>query len=111
MDYPRPLDEVNDILDEKYGTGWTKYDVTDDEAREWLDACYQYYENDCEQREVFGGRDTDPSDKVYGQPFEIIERVEYDDPDYDFTQKPLYKVRANGITFAAYPDEIFYLMG
>lgn len=110
-DYPRPLDEVNEELDEKYGDTWSADVLTEGEAREWLAACYEHYENECERREVFGGHDTDPADWQYGKPFEIIRHVDYDDDEYDFTQKPLYIVMVEGDKFAAYPDELFYLMG
>lgn len=111
MTHPRPLDEVNAELEAKYGDGWTEFDVTEDEAREWLDACYVHYETECEQRETYGGHDADEDEWCYDKPFEILRRIEYDDTDYDFAQKPLYIVRIEDDEFAAYPDDLFYLMG
>lgn len=102
------LDEINDYLDEKYGTRWTEMDVTEDEAREWLEACYEHYEDECELMETYGGIETDEDSYGYGQPFELLRHVDYDDDEYGFCDKPLWIIEIDGKEVAAYPDEIFY---
>lgn len=108
------LEELRAQYDAKYGTDWDReFDLTDDESREWILACYDYYENECERKNVFGGPYTDDKEAWYGHPFEIVSQVSPDDPDYDRISLPLWNIRITDVTgeepgvFAAYPEELF----
>lgn len=102
------LDDINEILDEKYGSRWNESDITEEEAREWLEACYEHYEEECELMETYGGMDTDENTFGYGKPFEVIRHVDYNDDEYAFSEKPLWIIEIDNEEVAAYPDEIFY---
>lgn len=108
------LQELKEAYNEKYGEDWDRQeDLTEDEERAWVEACYDYYENECELKEVFGGPYSDDTEAWYGHPFEIIEPISCDDTGYDLISLPMWLVRITddvaedpGV-FAAYPEELF----
>lgn len=111
------LDELREEYNKKYGDYWDReYDLTLDEAAEWILACYDYYENECEKKDVYGGPYSDMEEKWYGHPFEIVSRISLDDPDYDWPPLPMWTIRITDMEddsedpglFAAYPEELFW---
>lgn len=107
------LEEINAILDEKYGEAWQIEEIEEQEAREWVEACYEHYEKDCELMETYGGIDTEETAFGYGKPFALVDHVTYDgclDGIYDCTLRdlPMWIIEIDDQEVYAYPDEIFY---
>lgn len=112
----RTLAELRREFDDKYGVDWDRTDdLTEEEEIEWVEACYDYYENECEQKDVYGGPYSDMAETWYGHPFELVSRVDVNDPDYDLCAMPLWLIRITDMDgdpedpgeFAAYPEELF----
>lgn len=109
------LDELNQQYSERFGEGWDREQLSESEYIEYLDAAYDYYENYCQRRDVLGGPYSDATEKWYGHPFEIVERVSVDNRDYDWITLPLWIIRIPDMEggpqdpgeFAAYPEELF----
>lgn len=111
------LDELREEFSKKYGGDWDReLHLTEDEHRAWVEACYDYYENECELKDVYGGPYTDQYEEWYGHPFEIVEPVSVDDNGYDLIALPLWMIRITDMEggsknpgiFAAYPEELFW---
>lgn len=110
------LEELRAEYDERYGNQWDRaMDLTEQEEIAWVEACYDYYEEECERKEVFGGPYSDDKEAWYGHPFELVSRVSADDHDYDLCALPLWIIRIPDMEgepddpgeFAAYPEELF----
>lgn len=95
-----------DEFSEKYGECWELSDLDFDEAHEWMDALYDHYEQDCELRTAFFAGEGIES-FYNGKPFEIIERVELGDPDFEMYELPMWKANIGGNTVLAHAGNIF----
>lgn len=108
------LDELQAEFEEKYGEDWDREYLTEEEYDEWIEACFDYYENECEQKEIFGGPYSDMEESWYGHPFEIVERCTIEE-GYDPVSLPVWHIRITDMEgdpndpgmFAAYPEELF----
>lgn len=100
------LEELRNQYYTKYGTDWDReMNLTEDEHIAWVEACYDYYENEGELSPTYIGNYTD--DLYAGEPFEIVERVPVDDDGFDIVALPIWKVRVRDDEFYAYPENLF----
>lgn len=108
------LDDLTEQYKDKYGDGWERENLSEAEEREWISACYDYYEAECVRKDVYGGPYSDKAEEWFGKPFEIVQRIDYDDPGYDPISLPMWLIRIEGDDdgmpgeFAAYPEELFW---
>lgn len=107
--------ELKEEFEEKYGQDWDRPDLTEEEEVEWIEACYELYDEEGELRDVYGGPYTDEFEKWYGHPFEIVEPIAPYTDGYDNCALPLYLIHITDMeddpddpgVFAAYPEELF----
>lgn len=107
----REYNELYAFFAEKYGEDWTRTDdLTEDEEREWVESCYDFYE----KREPWDEFESSISDNshLWRAPFEIVEPISVDDPDYDLDVLPLWRIRITGGDYegeetVATPEEIW----
>lgn len=107
------LEELRQEYAERYGDNWDRCHLSESEEQAWVEACYDYYENHCQQKDVFGGPYTDATEAWYGHPFEIVRHIEYGEEGYDPIALPMWIIRITDVVeedpgeFAAYPEELF----
>lgn len=101
--------ELQYAFEQKYGEDWQRSEcLIEEEEIEWVNACYEYFETERSPRETY--EPTYP-DKAWfaGREFEIVERIPVDDPGYDISVLPMWRIKIGSEILPAYPEEIFYI--
>lgn len=110
------LEELRNEYNEKYGPDWNRQlDLTEEEEIAWIEAFYDFFDEEGQLKEAYGGPYTDQYEEWYGHPFEIIESIAPYTDGYDLISLPLWHIRITDMEgdpkdpgiFAAYPEELF----
>lgn len=95
------LDYLQEQFDVKYGTGWERYQLSDEDHKQWVNESYVYYEEECELSPTYISKYAD--DAIYGGlPFQIVEPVDPDEDGFDLETLPIWRV------WVGEPDENRY---
>lgn len=95
---------IIDELVDQFGTDWCIDDLDYDEICDLMAAVYDAFEGAYELRDSIA----DTRGGISGSSFEIVDRIDPSDSEYDLYDLPLWEIEADGKTYTLRAKAIFY---